>query len=282
MKVFLRQPTRLGIKDLHYSLVPDHPPSKKETKQNACPGHGLRSSQEEVIDLCLQGSAALAQGGAKAFQMFHWRAGLEPGEPCRSTKRRLFPKCAPCKIQSSLKRVTAQVGRAFPELSDCSCCPHSLHVRGHHPALVLHHFHDTPSPSPLKHTHSPQTTSSGFHSNQAKASWVCKSSKFDSDHAEGGGKKNSLGNSGLTLEICPHRSASPSGGPSHKSKNWALRSPGHNSFSQAPPTLSGKEKARDTLNNMLHRFESYLNRKQILNLDDYIAMISWLLLTPLA
>ena len=156
------------------------------------------------------------------------------------------------------------MGRAFPELSDCSCCPHSLHVHGRHPALVFHHFHDTPSPSPLKHTHSPQTTSSGFHSNKAKANWVCKSSKFDSDHA-GGGKKNSLGNAGLTLEICPHRSGSPSGGPSYKSKNWALRSPGHNSFSLAPPTLSGKEKARDTLNNMLHQFESYLNRKQILN-----------------
>ena len=68
MKVFLRQPTRLGIKDLYYSLVPAHP---RQKKKNACPGHGLRSSQEEVIDLCLQGSAALAQGGAKAFQMFH-------------------------------------------------------------------------------------------------------------------------------------------------------------------------------------------------------------------
>lgn len=32
------------------------------------------------------------------------------------------------------------------------------------------------------------------------------------------GKENSLGNFGLTLELCPQKSVSPSGGPSYKSK----------------------------------------------------------------
>lgn len=124
----------------------------------------------------LSGFAAQG-GGAKAFQMFHWRAGLSPGSPADLQRDACSPSVHHAKSKA-LWRESLPMGRAFPELSDCSCCPHhSMSV-----ATTQLWFSTTstthPPPSPLRSTHIPPTTSSGFHSNQAQASWVCKRSNL--------------------------------------------------------------------------------------------------------
>ncbi|KAL0621145.1 hypothetical protein AAY473_009474, partial [Plecturocebus cupreus] len=198
---------------------------------------------KEALTQGCQGSVALAWGGAEAFQMFHRRAGWVPGERCRSTKGCLFPKSVSSKVKNS-EESAGQSGQAPRETSAVTifCCPHSLQS----PGITA----NTPPLPALTGTHIPpklpalvpivtKQKLTGFEKAVNLTATIQK------------GKENSLGNSVLILEICLQKSASPSGGPSYKSKTSAFSSQRHNSLPLAPPTLSEKEKARVTQNSTL-------------------------------
>lgn len=137
---------------------------------------GWRSSQEEVMDFCLQGASALAQGGATALQMFHWRL-----DPCQGALQ--IYKGVPVPQVCTMRNQLFSQGSA---LLSGQGPPRGFH--GDHlllPSLCSHPYPPPPlTPFAGTHIHTPfpQSMGSGFYSNKATANQAWKYSKPDSNH----------------------------------------------------------------------------------------------------
>lgn len=148
-----------------------------------------------------------------------------PGEPCRSTKGRLFPKCAPCAVKSSLKRAPSKVGKAFMETSVVTVfllSPLTPQTRPPPPSSGWPPLPQHPLPSTHMHTtFPPKLLALVSTATKQKPTRFEKAANLTTSTQKG--KDNSLGNSDLTLETGPQRSASPSGFPATnlKTELWA-------------------------------------------------------------
>lgn len=127
------------------------------SQKHTCLGHGIRSSQGEVIDLCLQGPAVLGTGRGQGFPDVPLKGWTSAREPSGSTKEACSPSVHQAK--STLSEESAlKVGWAFRNTSMVAVFHWPLSLHGHDHQLC--------------YTHLSPTTSSGFYSNKAKANRV--------------------------------------------------------------------------------------------------------------
>lgn len=155
------------------------------------------------------------------------------------------PKCAPCEITNSEERALQSrqgLQRDVWWQSLSALTPFTSRAT----------TSSAPPPPALSCTHiSPTLPALVSIATKQKPTGFAKAANLPATIQKG--EENSLGNSGLTLAICPQRSASPSGGPGYQAKNWALSSPGHNSFLLLHPPFLERKKPE------IHRIIQYVS-----------------------